>query len=323
MNRRDTITALLALCAAAPLGARAQQPRSIVLLLAHVGARENFLEAFRAGMREHGWSEGRDFALEVRLTNEERAKTEAVVRAIVSGRPAIIVAVGGAAATPLNRIGTTSPTVFAYSGDPVEGGLVKSFNRPGGNFTGMSWMSLELVGKRLEMLRDILPRLHRAAVFANPFHPGQQKEKAASEAAAAALGIELRYYTVRNPEELGQAMAAARDARCEALDVFPDGLMLRERARIADFAKTEKLASISGWLEFAEAGFLASYGVNRTESIRRLASYASRILRGAAPADLPVELPTIVEAAVNLKTARTLGLTIPALILARTTTVIE
>lgn len=323
MNRRDTISALLALCTAAPLGARARQPRSIVLLLAHVGARENFLEVFRAGMREHGWSEGRDFALEVRLTDDERAKTEAVVRAIVSGRPAVIVAVGGAAATPLHRIGTTSPTVFAYSGDPVEGGLVKSFNRPGGNFTGMSWMSLELVGKRLEMLRDILPRLHRAAVFANPFHPGQQKEKAASEAAAAALGIELRYYTVRNPAELGRAMAAAREARCEALDVFPDGLMLRERARIADFAKTEKLASISGWLEFAEAGFLASYGVNRTESIRRLASYASRILHGAPPAELPVELPTIVEAAVNLKTANALGLAIPAPVLARASAVIE
>lgn len=323
MNRRDTITALLALCAAAPRGARARQPRSIVLLLAHVGTRENFLEVFRAGMREHGWSEGRDFVLEVRLTNDERAKTEAVVRAIVSGQPAIIVAVGGAAATPLHRIGATSPTVFAYSGDPVEGGLVKSFNRPGGNFTGMSWMSLELVGKRLEMLRDILPRLHRAAVFANPFHPGQQKEKAASEAAAAALGIELSYYTVRNPEELGRAMAAAREARCEAIDVFPDGLMLRERARIADFAKTEKLASISGWLEFAEAGFLASYGVNRTESIRRLASYASRILHGALPADLPVELPTIVEAAVNLKTAKALGLAIPAPVLARASSVIE
>jgi putative ABC transport system substrate-binding protein len=178
-------------------------------------------------------------------------------------------------------------------------------------------MSLAPVGKRLELLREISPRLRRIAVFADPRHAGERKEWAASEAAARVLGLDLRYCAARNPAELGEALVSARAERCEALDVYPDVFTLRHRVQIAEFAKAEKLMSISGWLDYAEAGFLASYGANRTETVRRLASYVSRILRGAMPVDLPVELPTIVESAINLSTAKALGLTIPPSVLTR------
>jgi putative ABC transport system substrate-binding protein len=321
MNRRETLIALLALAAAAPHGAHGQQPKRIILFLPEAGSREAFVDVFRAGLREQGWTEGRDIELEVRWTSDETA--EAVARTIVASVPAVIVAPGGAVASPLRRLGTTLPVVFVHSGDPIDAGLVQSFARPGGNFTGMSWMSLALVGKRLETLREIAPRLRRVAVFADPRHAGEPKERAATKEAAGALGLELRYYPMRTAAALEDAMASTRSERCEALDVFPDGFTLRQRVRIAEFAKAERLMSISGWVEYAEAGFLASYGVNRTETIRRLASYVTRILRGASPSDLPVELPTIVESAVNLKTARALGLTIPRSVLARADRVID
>lgn len=321
MNRRDTIHALSALAASMPLRAFGQQPRRIVLLLPEAGSREVFVDTFRAGLREQGWTEGRDVELEVRWTSDETA--EAVARSVVAGAPAVIVAPGGAVAAPLRHLGTTLPVVFVHSGDPIDAGLVQRFNRPGGNFTGMTWMSVALVGKRLETLREIAPRLRRVAVFADPRHAGEPKERAATGEAAAALGLEVRYYPMRTPSALEDAMASVRAERYEALDVFPDGFTLRQRVQIAEFAKAERMMAISGWIEYAESGFLASYGVNRTETIRRLAWYASRILRGAVPADLPVEIPSIVESAVNMKTARVLGLTIPRSVLLRADRVIE
>lgn len=323
MNRRNTILALVALAVGVPSVVPAQPLRRVVLFLPRAGSRAEFIDTFRAGMRESGWADGRDFVLEVRWTGGELAEAERDARSIVASAPALIVAPGGAVATPLRRTATTLPVVFVHSGDPVDAGLVASYGQPGGSFTGMTWMSLALVGKRLEMLRDIQPGLRRVAVFADPRHAGEPKERAATKEAASALGLELRHYAVNDLAGLDGAMASARIERCEALDVYPDGFTLRNRARIAEFAKSAGIPSISGWLDYAEAGFLASYGVNRAESIRRLASYADRILRGTAPSNLPVEVPTIVESAVNLKTARALGLTIPRPVLARADRLIE
>lgn len=323
MNRREMLAAMLALGGAtAPFRVRAQQARRVAFFVAR-GSTASFVDAFRAGLREQGIAEGRDIAMEVRSTRESRNATEAMAREIVASRPDIIVAAGGAAVTPLYRARTELPVVFALSGDPVEAGLVRSFGRPGTNFTGITWLSLDLVGKRLELLKEALPRLRRLAVLANPLHHGEQQERRASEKAAAALGLEIRYYPAGNPGEFERAFEAIRGERCEGLDVYPDGLTLAERARIAAFATGAGLAAVSGWQEFASAGFLASYGPNRVDTIRYLATYVSRILRGAIPADLPVELPKTVEMVVNLSTARTLDVALPRSILLRADRVIE
>ena len=287
------------------------------------GANVSFLDALRAGLRDHGFIEGRNIEIAATVSNAVREKLEAVCRDIIASRPDVIVAAGGPAALALYRLETTIPVVFAVSSDPAEAGLVQSLGRPGGNFTGMTWLSLELVGKRLEMLKDVLPHLRRVAVLANPHHPGQQQEKAASERAAGRLGLEIRYHEVRNFPEIARAFEVIRRDRSEAVDVYPEGLTLVESARIAALANQEGLASISGWAEYADAGFLMSYGPNRRDSIRRLAAYVNRILRGAPPADLPVELPRTVETVVNLNTARALGIAMPHIVLLRADRVIE
>jgi putative ABC transport system substrate-binding protein len=274
-----------------------------------------FFDAFRSGLRDLGYVEGRNLAIDARWGAE-------FVDDLVRSRPDVIVTQGGTTFT-LFRARPTTPVVFGYSGDPVEAGFADSFARPGRNFTGMSFLSLELVGKRLEILKEILPQLGHVAVLANPLHPGEKGELRASQAAAAKLGLKLSYFPVKDSAGLDEAFAGIVKARCEAIDMFPDALTVRERGRIAEFALRRRIPSISGWARFAESGNLLSYGPDLRVVYRELAGYVGQIFKGASPAELPIRFPTMIELVVNLKTAAQLGLTIPPQVMLRAGKVIE
>jgi putative ABC transport system substrate-binding protein len=219
----------------------------------------------------------------------------------------------------MRRATTTIPVVFGYSGDPVEAGLVESLSRPGGNMTGISYLALDLVGKRIELVREVLPGAKRIAIVAQPQHPGDQGERRASQAAATALGLSLEYFESRNTAQLMDALAAIEKSRSDA--VVQNIILNRER--IAAWALKSRIPAVSGWAQFAEGGNLMSYGPNLREASRRLAFYVDKILKGAKPAEIPVELPTRVELVVNLKAAKALGVTVPQTVLLRADQVIE
>lgn len=281
-----------------------------------------FLNELRRGLTELGHVEGRNLVLESQWGEEAPTRLEKLVADIVASAPQVIVAHGGAG-IPVRRATTTIPVVFGYSGDPVEAGLVESLPRPGRNMTGITFMALDLVGKRIEILKEVLPGLKRVAIVAIPQHPGDQAERRASQAAANALGVTLVYFEARNSAQLDETLTAIERSGSEAVVMFPVHLTISHRERIAAWAIKHRLPVVSGWAQFAEGGNLLSYGPNLRDSCRRLAGYVDKILKGARPADIPVELPTRVELVVNLKAARALGVTVPRTVLLRADHVIE
>ncbi len=315
------VTLLIALLAA-PLTVAGQPARSVRIgwLAQSPGPTPTQLEAFRRGMREHGWTEGRDLAIDVRWGDRDRARALAAelirlrVQVIVTQGPMVF---GAAAETQ------SIPVVFGFSGDPVAARLVRSIARPGGNLTGVSFLSLELAGKRLELLREALPRLSRVAILANPEHPGEPAELRESRAAAERLGLTVQYVPVRRAGDFDAAFDRIAREGAEGIVAFPDVLVMSQARAIAEFALRRRIPAVSGWGSFAAAGNLMTYGPNLDESYRTLAGYVARILHGASPGDLPVEQPATFELVVNLKTARGLGLTIPPSVLARADHVLE
>jgi putative ABC transport system substrate-binding protein len=224
----------------------------------------------------------------------------------------------------MRRATTAIPVVFGYSGDPVEAGLVESLPRPGRNMTGISYLVHELVGKRMELLKETLPGVKSVAVIANPQHPGDRAERRTSQAAAGALGVSLEYFEARNPAQLLEALAAIeKAARSQAVMLFPVQNVINLRERIAAWSMKNRVPTVSGWAQFAEGGNLMSYGPNLSEASRRLGFFVDRILKGTRPADLPVELPTRVELVINQKAARALGVKVPQAVLLRADRVIE
>ncbi len=246
----------------------------------------------------------------------ERRALEALARkpnVVVSQGPAIHVA---------RKLVTGIPIVFGMSGDPIDMGLAATLARPGGNLTGVTFMSYALVGKRVELLHEIAPAAKRLAVLSNPDHGGDAKELAATREAAAGLGVQVSHFPVRNASELENALGAMNAARAEAIVVHPDALMIEQRAAIARFSLERRIPVISGWAVLADSGSLMTYGPNLQACYRRLAYFVDRILRGAKPAELPIELPNTVELVVNLKSAQALGITVPPSILLRADRVI-
>jgi putative ABC transport system substrate-binding protein len=233
------------------------------------------------------------------------------------------VASGGPAARSAKDATKTIPIVFATSGEPVETGFVDSIARPGGNMTGMSWLSFELVGKRLELLKESVPRVSRVAILSNPQHPGEQRELQETQSTGRVMGMTLDYYQTRTSGEFDAAYDAISKQNVNGLLVFPEGVTLANRLGIIDFAAKRRLPSMLGWKEYVEAGGLMSYGPNRDESFKRIAVYVDKILKGTKPADLPVELPIRFELVINLKTANQIGLTIPPNFLVRADRVIR
>jgi putative ABC transport system substrate-binding protein len=281
-----------------------------------------YLEALRAELRDLGWSEGRNLAISRFTSTRTPEDVETVVREVVAARPEVVVAQEFAALFML-RSQATLPVVFGFSGDPVEAKLVHSLAHPGTNYTGMSYLASELVGKRIEFLKEALPHVRRIAILARPQHPGEHRERAASEEAAQKLGIIVVYFPIRETAEIDKAFPVMRQERCDAVVIFPDYVMFRNRDRVARLAIEAKLPAISGWPAFAESGLLLNFGPNLRDIYRGLARYVNRILRGAKPEDLPVELPRTVELVVNMQTARVLGIKIPPAILLRADQVID
>ena len=280
-----------------------------------------FPETLREALRDLGHVEGRNLIIEYR-SGDRRARLDELAAELVRLKVDIIV-VPGAATYAANKATDTIPIVFAYSGDPVVAGFAKSLGRPGGNMTGITWLAFELVGKRLEMLKEAAPQIARVAVMANPAHPGEERELAETEKAARAIGVTVRYHQVRTKADFHSAFEAIAKDNSNAILVFPDGTTMAHRRQLAEFATKHRLPSVFGWREYVEAGGLMAYGPNRRDTARRVAVYVDKILKGAKPADLPIEQPTKFELVINLKTAKALGLTVPPPLLLRADRIIE
>ncbi|HUQ73559.1 MAG TPA: ABC transporter substrate-binding protein [Burkholderiales bacterium] len=304
--------------------ARAQRaPRRMAWFgIGRPGARSPFLEATLAGMREQGWEVGRNLSLEIYETGGTEAEAGVLAAKMLASNPELVVVYGRDVLT-VHRAKPSMPVVFAFSGDPADAGVVQSFARPGGNFTGLSFMSLELAGKRIEVLREIFPDMRRLGVLARPEHPGEHREREVSDAIAKKLDVAVSYVPIQSAADLDEAFRAISREKCDSLVTFPDGLMLNSSARIAKFALEARLVSISGWAGFADNGFLASYGPNLRDSYRKVGHYADRVLRGAKPSEIPVELPQTVEFVLNMRTAAALGLKIPPAVTVRADRIIE
>jgi putative ABC transport system substrate-binding protein len=307
MRRRDLI-ALVGAVTAWPLTVRAQKPTRLyrILWVSTESQPDPFLDGFREGLRALGYAEGENVEFELHYAPGDHVALRQVISELKRGSIDLVVSSGPA--TRAMTAVTDIPVLFALSGDPVALGIVKSLAQPGGNFTGSTFLSLALAGKRVELLKDIFPKLRTLAVLSNTDHPGEQSEWRATQQASKELRIVPVYVSFFGAQELDNALTVAGNSRADAILVFPEAVTMVHRARIAQFAITQRLPSMFGWSEYCEAGGLLSYGANQRATYFSLATYADRILRGERPANLPVVQPAKFELAVNLKTARMLGI---------------
>jgi ABC-type uncharacterized transport system substrate-binding protein len=303
--------------------AAAQQTKK-VFRVGYIAAAEGaspFYDGFRQGLRDRGYVEGHSITIEYR-SSENRDRLAEFAREMVALNLDVIVT-QGAAVRAVQAATSVTPVVFGFSGDPVEAGFVNGLAHPGRNMTGMTFLALELAGKRLELLKEVVPKMSRVTIVANRSHPGEQNEYSATAAAAQALKTKLQHVSVNNSADFEKAFDAIVKDGTDALITFPDGITLIHRDRLAKFALKTRLPTMFGWKEYVEAGGLVSYGPNLSDSFRRLTGYVDKILKGAKPGDLPVEQPTKFELVINLKTAKQIGLTIPPNVLARADKVIK
>ncbi|HEY5899387.1 MAG TPA: ABC transporter substrate-binding protein [Burkholderiales bacterium] len=282
------------------------------------------LEAFRAGMREFGYAEGKNYRLEIRWGEAKLDRMPALAAELVRLKVDVLVAASSPAVLAARDATRTVPIVMPVSSDPVGDGWVASLARPGGNLTGLSLMQPELGAKRLQMLHEVLPRKSRdIAVLWNPAYKGMRARYSETERAAPSVGVRVRSLEVRDPREMEAAFDAVAKERPDGLLLLADPLTFSMRARIVEFARENKLPAIYETRDFVDAGGLLCYGPNTSAMFRRAAYYVDRILKGAKPGELPIEQPAKIDLVVNLRTARELGVTIPASILANADQVIE
>jgi putative ABC transport system substrate-binding protein len=323
VRRRNFITLLGGAAAAWPLAARAQ-PAGKLPIIGFLGSDaagwRPWTDAFAQRLRELGWIEGRTVAVEYRWSEGHPERSAEIAAEFVRLKLAVIVTNAGSVST-LKQATSVIPIVFVLAGDPVESGLVASLARPGGNVTGLSNQSADLAGKRLELLREVVPRLRRLAMLGNVGYSQGVLEMGELQAAARTLGIEVAPLEIRRAEDIAPAFEALKPP-ADALYVVGDGLVTANRTRINTFALAARLPTISG-REDVEAGALISYGPNFQSIFRRAAELVDNILRGAKPGNLPVEQPTKFDLAINLTTAKALGLTMPPALLALADEVIE
>jgi putative ABC transport system substrate-binding protein len=324
------ITSLAAvLLLAAPLAAEAERAEEVP----RVGyinpgfpsdpVRIRRLEAFRQGLRELGYAEGRNIVLEPRWAEGKYDRYPAIAGDLVRLKVHVIVTIGGAATKAAKQVTRTIPIVMSLVTDPVDSGLVGSLARPGGNVTGTSIMAPDLAGKQFELLKQAVPEVSRVALLWNPANPGGSVQLREAEAAARAVGVRLQALEAREPREIDSAFAAMTRERAGALVVLADAILYNQRKQIAELAAKSRLPSASALREYVEAGGLIAYSADFLDLERRSATFVDKILKGAKPADLPVEQPTKFDLIVNLKTAKALGLTIPPSLLARADEVIQ
>ena len=327
VDRRRFLLTTLAGALVAPVAAEAQQAGK-VYRIGFLGNSTEALEAnlvgpFREGLRERGYVEGRDLTIEYRWAEGAYERFPALIAELIALKSDIIVTAGTPAALAVKRTTTTIPVVMAAVGDPIGTGLVKSLARPGGNLTGLVAIAPDLEGKRLELLTQIVPKLSSVAFLANPANPLHVTSEKQASAAAKALHLKVVFYSVRAEGEFDHAFQAIVGQRSGALVMLADRLFLHHRARIVEFTARHRLPAVYAYSELVQIGGLMSFGPSYPEMHRRAAYYVDRILKGAKPADLPVEQPTKYEFVINFKTAKALGLTIPPALLARADRVID
>ena len=330
LSQHTAVIAVLALSLlVAPL-AEAQQAAKVArlgLLSNNLAATPHIQEAFRQGLRDLGYVEGRNVVIEYRDAEGKPERLPALAAELVALKVDVIVAAAGNHIVRAAKQATsTLPIVFAAASDPVASGLVTSLARPGGNVTGTAMLSPELVGKRLELLTQAIPGVSRVAVLWLPGALGERVEKdmqTQADVAARALGLRLQFVEARRPADLDRAFSDMTRAHAGALTMLPSAMFLREHRRLVELAAKHRLPAVYTVREYADAGGLLAYAPNLADAVRRAATYVDRILKGAKPADLPVEQSTKFELVINLKTARTLGLTIPPSVLSRADQVIE
>jgi len=325
LGRRSLITLIGAMIVARPLSARAQQPPVIGFLNnLSPGAIPNAMAAFRDGLKEAGYLEGRNLAIEYRWADSHNDRLPELAVDLVQRQVAVIVATGGGASALAAKAATTTiPTVFSSATDPVELGLVASLNRPGGNATGVHVMTNSLEAKRLGLLHELVPNAATIAVLVNPGTPGADSQLTEAETAAHAVARKIHILKAGSEPELDKAFATLAGARAEALLVAADPFFNAYRQQIVALAARYAIPAIYEFREFAAAGGLMSYGINLADAYRQIGLYTGKILQGAKPADLPVTQPTKFELVINLNAAKGLGITVPPTLLARADEVIE
>ncbi len=314
----------------APPAAKAQQPTKVprigVLFFSSpstTSATSARFEGFRQGLRELGYIEGKNIVIERRFAEEKLERLPQLAADLVHLKVEVIVTGGPTSTRAAKEATVTIPIVMGQDSDPVGSGFVASLARPGGNITGLSSLAPEISGKRLELLKEIVPKLSRVAVFGTSTQAGNAQSLKETELAAGAFGVQLQYLDILGPKDLETAFREARKGRADAVLGLPSPVLIAQRTQVADLAVRSRMPAMYMASEFVDAGGLISYGPNYVDLYRRAATYVDKILKGAKPADLPVEQPTKFELVINLKTAKALGLKIPQSILIRADEVIQ
>jgi putative tryptophan/tyrosine transport system substrate-binding protein len=327
MNRQIFCLALCALLLALRVSAQAQQPRKVprvgYLAAASLTSISVRTETFRHGLQELGYFDGKNIVIEWRSADGKLDRLPALAAELVRLKVDVIVTTGPTATRSAKEATSTIPIVMAQVNDPVGDGLVASLARPGGNITGLSTLAPELSGKRLELLKEVVPKLSRVAVMGTSTIPGNDQQLKETELAAGPFGIKVQYLDVLNPKEVESAFRGATKARAEALLGLGGPVLNSQRTQVVELAVKSRLPAVYWRSDFVEAGGLMSYGTSFTDLWRRAATYVDKILKGANPGELPIEQPTKFELIINVKTAKQIGLTIPPNVLARADRVIK
>jgi len=325
MRRRDFI-AVVSGAAAWPLAVQAQQPTIPVVAFLSAAPLETDvrgLAEFRKGLGEIGYVEGQNVMIEYRSAEGQADRLPALAADMVQRRVAVIATMANNAAVAAKATTTTIPIVFTVGGDPIKMGLVDSLNRPGGNITGVSFLSSDIVTKMLEALHELMPKATRVAALVNPTNQNAAVDTKESEAAARALGLELQVLKASNAREIDDAFALLVERRAAALLIEGDPFFVGRMRQLAVLTAHNAIPAIYQSRDFPEAGGLMSYGASRSDALRLAGGYTGRVLKGERPVDLPVQLATKLELVLNLNTAKALGLTVPPSLLARADEVIE
>jgi len=325
MTRDFLVFAYLLLAVFLPSVSAAQQPKKIPRIgFLSPTSDDSRVEAFRQGLRELGYNEGRNIAIEYRWADGKFERLPELAAELVRLKVDIVVAVVTQASLAVKNATRTIPIVMIGVADPVSSDLVASLARPGANITGTSSMTAEIVGKHLELLKETLPKISRVAVLWNPANPiFQAIQLRETEDAARALGVRLQLVEARGTDEIDRAFETVARERTRAVLILNDPVFTAHRKRMADLSAKHRLPAVSGTLEYTEVGGLMAYGPSFPDMHRRAATYVDKILKGAKPADLPIERPTKFELVIKLKTAKQIGLTIPPNVLVRADRVIK
>jgi putative tryptophan/tyrosine transport system substrate-binding protein len=327
---RKTVTgfALSAMLYALCVAAEAQQPKKVPRIgflsaVSSASIPRNRIEAFQQGLRELGHVEGKNIVIEYRFADGKQDRLKEIVAELLRLKVEVIVTGGPTATRPAKEATSTTPIVMGFDNDPVGSGFVASLARPGKNITGLSTLHPEISGKQLELLKEIVPKLSRVGVLGNWTQPGNKQALTELKAAAETLGLQLQYLEVQTSKDIDVVFQEATKGRAEAILVLANPVIIYQRAHFIDLATKNRLPAAYSQPEFVDAGGLFSYTASFSDLFRRAATYVDKILKGAKPADLPVEQPTKFEFIINLKAAKQIGVTIPPNVLARADRVIK